>query len=98
MPLFLNRCTTKFDSPNIIIAKSKKDVAKPLFYLFKKSLDTGTVPDLWKQANVSPLFKIRKLNLYKDFSKASDKVPHERLMLKLASRSSTVVDKVISDR
>jgi len=32
-------------------------LSRPLFLLTKQSLDSGTLPDLWKKANVTPIFK-----------------------------------------
>ena len=32
-------------------------LAKPFFLLIKQSLNSGTLPDLWKKANVTPIFK-----------------------------------------
>ena len=32
-------------------------LAKPLFLLIKQPLNSGTLPDLWKKANVTPVFK-----------------------------------------
>ena len=33
------------------------ELKKPLYLLFRKSLDEGTVPNDWKMANVSPIHK-----------------------------------------
>jgi hypothetical protein len=33
------------------------DVAPILKIIFKRSYDTGDLPDIWKNANVSPIFK-----------------------------------------
>ena len=32
-------------------------MAQPLYLIFRKSLDEGVVPDDWKQANVTPIYK-----------------------------------------
>ena len=42
-PRVLNECSSAFSSP--------------LYLSFKKSIDSGTFPDIWKHANVTPLFK-----------------------------------------
>ena len=59
------------------------------------SLKEGFVPFEWKEANILPLFKKGSINTSKnyegsplyiinlDFQKAFDKVPHQRLLLKL---------------
>jgi len=33
------------------------EICFPLYLLFRKSLDDGLVPDDWRSANVSPLYK-----------------------------------------
>lgn len=40
-----------------IIKEAKNELIKPLSMLFSKSLSTGKVPDEWKLANVTPIFK-----------------------------------------
>jgi len=34
-----------------------EEICRPLWLIFNKSLEEGTVPDDWRRANVSPLFK-----------------------------------------
>ena len=38
----------------------KDEISYPLTVLFKKSLAEGVVPEDWKRANVSPIYKKRK--------------------------------------
>ena len=33
------------------------NLARPLYYLFRDSLDSGIIPDIWKVANVTPIYK-----------------------------------------
>ena len=33
------------------------NLAKPLFYLFRDSLDSGTIPEIWKITHVTPIYK-----------------------------------------
>ena len=40
-----------------ILKEAKKELTKPLSILFNKSLRTGKVPNEWKLANVTPIFK-----------------------------------------
>ena len=40
-----------------ILKECAKNVAPLLQQIFQRSLDTGDLPDDWKQANVSPIFK-----------------------------------------
>ena len=35
------------------------NLARPLFYLFRDSLDSGVVPEIWKLAHVTPIYKKR---------------------------------------
>jgi hypothetical protein len=146
--------------PHLMI-ETKKEIARPLNIIFRKSMDTGRVPGDWKLARVTPIFKKgmkamasnyrpvsltsvpckileglikdemmfhltdnRLLNtsqhgfipgrscatnltvfmdkvtriidegssadiFYLDFAKAFDKVPHERLMIKLEAKGIT---------
>ena len=40
-----------------ILKECKEELSEPLTKIFRKSLDTGVVPRLWRQANVVPIFK-----------------------------------------
>ena len=40
-----------------MLKEAKDEFLKPLTSLFNKSLQTGTVPNEWKLANVTPIFK-----------------------------------------
>ncbi|KAA3680178.1 uncharacterized protein DEA37_0009933 [Paragonimus westermani] len=40
-----------------ILKEAAVSLAMPLFDLFKQTLRTGTLPEAWKEANVSPIFK-----------------------------------------
>ena len=43
--------------PPRVIKELKRELVKPLTMLFQKSLDTGKIPDDWRQAEVTPVFK-----------------------------------------
>jgi len=43
-------------SPRFLL-QIKDYVTNPLYLLFRKSLDEGTVPTDWKNANISPIYK-----------------------------------------
>lgn len=40
-----------------ILKECSSSMVKPLFIIFKKSLETGTMSKDFKQANISPIFK-----------------------------------------
>ena len=40
-----------------VLKELAQEIAAPLHYIFVKSLQTGNLPDTWKQATVIPLFK-----------------------------------------
>ena len=52
---------TKSPGPDDIFPRVLKEardvVSEPLANIFRKSLDTGVVPSIWKKANVVPIFK-----------------------------------------
>ncbi len=41
----------------LVLKKCSRSLSKPLHIIFKKSIDLGVLPDTWKEANVTPLFK-----------------------------------------
>ena len=42
--------------PNIIFKTCSKEISPALANIFKQSLDTGTLPNDWRNANISPIF------------------------------------------
>ena len=40
-----------------LLREVKKEIAYPVSCIFRKSLEEGVIPDDWKMANVSPIFK-----------------------------------------
>ena len=40
-----------------VIKECKEELIDPIAKIFRKSLDTGVVPRIWRQANVVPIFK-----------------------------------------
>ena len=54
-----------------IVKESCKNLCSSLLYIFRKSLDTGTIPQDWKTANVTPFFtkgQKQKVNNYRPIS------------------------------
>ena len=41
----------------MVLRECAETVAKPLAMIYQKSFDEGVVPENWKEANVSPIFK-----------------------------------------
>ena len=41
----------------IVLQTLHKELAPILQLIFQRSIDTGKVPDIWKEANVSPIYK-----------------------------------------
>ena len=41
----------------LFLANTAESIALPIFLIFKKSLSEGKIPNEWRQANVSPIFK-----------------------------------------
>ena len=54
--------------------------------LFKKSLAEGVVPEDWKRANVSPIYKKRKKNIAENYRPVS-----------LTSQCSKLMESIIHD-
>ena len=40
-----------------LLQNAREELLRPLLHIYQKSLDTGTVPLIWKQATVTPIFK-----------------------------------------
>ena len=43
--------------PAIFLKKTKNTIAKPLMYILRKSLDEGVIPDIFKLAHITPIYK-----------------------------------------
>ena len=84
--------TSKSPGPDKIPIKILKDAVEivrgPLTTIFDRSLDTGIIPDLWKLARVTPIFKAgqkSELTNYRPISVVSilarllEKIAHDQL-------------------
>ena len=45
--------------PPRVIKELKEELAGPLTRLFQKSMETGRIPDDWREANVTPIYKMK---------------------------------------
>ena len=43
--------------PSILLIKCKENICKPLYLIYRKSLDTGKVPEHFKQGHITPIHK-----------------------------------------
>ncbi|MBW6351215.1 reverse transcriptase family protein, partial [Pseudomonas aeruginosa] len=70
-----------------VLKEAKDELSKPLTLLFNKSLQSGTMPDQWKLANVTPIFK-----------KGSKSLPSNYRPISLTSVVCKMLETVIRDR
>ncbi len=40
-----------------LLFEARHQLSRPLYLIFKKSLDTGVLPSEWKEANITPIYK-----------------------------------------
>jgi Reverse transcriptase (RNA-dependent DNA polymerase)/Endonuclease-reverse transcriptase len=55
--LDVSKATGPDNIPAILIKECRVELLKPLSILFNKSLQTSTIPELWRKANVTPIYK-----------------------------------------
>ncbi len=81
---------------NRILKELRTELAQPLCSLFNMSIHTSIVPDVWKEANVTPIFKkndpsvtanYRPISLLSAIGKAFEKIVHKRLFDFLAENN-----------
>ena len=83
--------------PTRVIKEMKDELAKPLTMLFRKSLETGKIPDDWREANVTPIYKLkgsksdpgsyRPVSLTNVIGKMMERVVKEELMNHVESKN-----------
>jgi hypothetical protein len=69
-----------------ILKECSSAFSYPLYLIFKKSVDSGTLPDVWKQANVTALFK-----------KGSKLKPSNYRPVSLSSIPCKILERIIAD-
>ncbi|KAF2348222.1 Reverse transcriptase domain [Trinorchestia longiramus] len=85
----LNLCkSTGPDGLNLRILKETAEViSEPLTNIFNRSLETGMVPEDWKRANVTPIFK-----------KEKKQIPNNYRPISLTSVISKTVERLLKVR
>ena len=73
---------------NCILKEKSQPLSHPLFDLFNYSFVTGKVSNIWKQANITPIFKksdvadatnYRPISLLSSIGKVLEKLVHKRI-------------------
>ena len=73
---------------NRILKELSSPLSRPLSHLFNYSMSKGIFPDIWKEANVSPLFKkddpssvsnYRPISLLNTIGKVMEKIVHKHM-------------------
>jgi len=90
--------TSGFDMlPAFLVSDCAHILAKPLSYLFNKSLQLQTFPERWKITNICPIFKsgdksdisnYRPISIISNFSKILEKCIINRLLLQILPKIS----------
>ena len=70
-----------------ILKEAKNELVKPLSSLFSKSLQSGTLPEEWKLANVTPIYK-----------KGSKSLPSNYRPISLTSVVCKILEALIRDK
>ena len=42
---------------NLVLTKCASAIKEPLYYIFRRSIDSGIFPKIWKRSNVTPIYK-----------------------------------------
>jgi len=83
-----NTATGSDGIPAIILKNCAQELASPLARLYQRSLKTGCVPDAWKLATVTPVYKkgprsdsanYRPISLLPIVSKIMERIIHTKL-------------------
>ncbi|KAF2353137.1 Reverse transcriptase domain [Trinorchestia longiramus] len=70
-----------------ILKETAKVISEPLTNIFNRSLETGIVPDDWKRANVTPIFK-----------KGNKQIPNNYSPISLTSVISKTIERLLKVR
>ncbi|KAF2364839.1 Immunoglobulin V-set domain [Trinorchestia longiramus] len=70
-----------------ILKETAEVISEPLTNIFNRSLETGIVPDDWKRANVTPIFK-----------KGNKQIPNNYRPISLTSVISKIIERLLKVR
>lgn len=91
-----NKATGPDELPPGMLKDCATHISKPLSYILNLSIDSGTVPSIWKAAKITPIFKsgnrelpenYRPISVLPVLSKILEKAVHHRLLDFLESNS-----------
>ncbi len=57
----LNKAAGTDELPSTFVKRCDKSLFEPLVHIFRKSLDKGEIPEDWKNANVTAIFKLKMI-------------------------------------
>ena len=72
--------------PNKLLIETAKEVSRPLSILFSKSLKDGRIPEDWRSANVTPIFK-----------KGSKAMPGNYRPVSLTSATCKLMERIVKE-
>ncbi|KAF2345743.1 hypothetical protein FHG87_023501 [Trinorchestia longiramus] len=70
-----------------ILKETAEVISEPLTNIFNRSLETGIVPDDWKRANITPIFK-----------KGNKQIPNNYLPISLTSVTGKTIERLLKVR
>ena len=50
-----------YEIHNRVLFESREHIAEPLIHILNSSFHSGQLPTIWKEANVTPIFKLEKV-------------------------------------
>ena len=88
MMLKIGKAPGRDGVPTNLVKDAAKSIAKPLVMIFNASLEKGLVPNVWKLAKITPIFKpgarneknnYRPISVLSVFAKLFEKIVHDQL-------------------
>ena len=78
-----------------LMKEAANEMSKPLTLIFKKSFEEGSIPDIWKKANVTAIFKKRERKRAENYRPISLTSVPGKLLEKIIRNA--IVDHMISN-